>query len=82
MNFSDSEREESEYETDGGEDERSPERRMEDSEPEWQDSEDEEQEAEAPEGGASEEEIEVRESCYFQTFASADCLLNYDMMLC
>lgn len=58
VDFSDSEREESEYETDGGEEERSPERRMEDSEPEWQDSEDEEQEEEPVEGGASEEEAE------------------------
>uniref|UniRef100_A0A803M0U5 Uncharacterized protein n=1 Tax=Chenopodium quinoa TaxID=63459 RepID=A0A803M0U5_CHEQI len=56
VDFSDSERDESEYETDGGEEERSPERRMEDSEPEWQDSEDEEQ-GEAV-GGASEEEAE------------------------
>uniref|UniRef100_A0A803L9H4 RNA polymerase-associated protein LEO1 n=2 Tax=Chenopodium quinoa TaxID=63459 RepID=A0A803L9H4_CHEQI len=56
VDFSDSERDESEYETDGGEEERSPERRMEDSEPEWKDSEDEEQ-GEAV-GGASEEEAE------------------------
>lgn len=57
VDFSDSERDESEYETDGAEEERSPERRMEDSEPEWQDSEDEEQEAAV---AASEEEAEVR----------------------
>ncbi|KNA10585.1 hypothetical protein SOVF_142980 [Spinacia oleracea] len=55
VDFSDSERDESEYETDGAEEERSPERRMEDSEPEWQDSEDEEQEAAV---AASEEEAE------------------------
>ncbi|KAL2935407.1 Protein LEO1-like protein [Bienertia sinuspersici] len=58
VDFSDSERGESEYETDGGEEDRSPERRMEDSEPEWVDSENEEQEGEAGEGGASEEEAE------------------------
>jgi len=64
VDFSDSDREESEYETEGEEEERSPERKMEDSEPEWQDSEDEEQEQgqeeeEAAEGGASQEEAEV-----------------------
>ncbi|KAL9243290.1 hypothetical protein vseg_017195 [Gypsophila vaccaria] len=58
VNFSGSDKEGSDYETDG-EEEEVPERPYEDSEPEWQDSEDEvEVEEEAAEGGASEEEAE------------------------
>lgn len=59
VDFDDSDGGASEYETDGGEEERTPERRMEDSEPEWEDSEDEEQEEAGADGGASEEEAEV-----------------------
>ncbi|CAO2818514.1 unnamed protein product [Amaranthus hypochondriacus] len=58
VDFDDSDGGASEYETDGGEEERTPERRMEDSEPEWEDSEDEEQEEAGADGGASEEEAE------------------------
>ncbi|XP_074277723.1 protein LEO1 homolog [Silene latifolia] len=58
VDFSDSDKEGSYYETDG-EEEEAPERPYEDSEPEWQDSEDDvEPEEQAPQGGASDEEAE------------------------
>ncbi|KAL9254444.1 LEO1-like protein [Drosera capensis] len=56
IDFSDSERDKSEYETDGEEEERSPPRHIEDSEPEYVDSEEEEQEVD--EDVASEEDEE------------------------
>ncbi|XVF11814.1 hypothetical protein REPUB_Repub08aG0059900 [Reevesia pubescens] len=65
INFSESDREESEYETEGEEDERSPHNRIEDEEPEYEESEEEEEEryeeADANTNRALEEEEEAEE---------------------
>ncbi|XWS37284.1 hypothetical protein CRYUN_Cryun19dG0030000 [Craigia yunnanensis] len=64
INFSESDREESEYETEGEEDERSPHKRIEDEEPEYEEEEEEEhyEEVDANTNRASEEEEEEEEA--------------------
>ena len=76
INFSESDREESEYETEGEEDERSPHKRIEDEEPEYEESEEEEEEEHYEEVDANtnrvleeEEEAEVFFSFFYNRFS-------------
>lgn len=71
--FSESDREESEYETDGAEDERSPHNRIEDEEPEYEESEEEEhyEELDANTNRDSEEEEEAEVLIYYFLYSSA-----------
>ncbi|XVF49981.1 hypothetical protein PTKIN_Ptkin04bG0059500 [Pterospermum kingtungense] len=84
IGFSESDREESEYETEGAEDERSPHNRIEDEEPEYEESEEEEEryeELDTNTNKASEEEEEAEVLIYYFVYSSASfpCFMSCSM---